>query len=156
MNEKGLKLDKGDFTIEVKYSDEAIQKKLVKFTVVKGNEIVLTADELISMMVNQVNSEVLSAAFVETDRVNVVEVMRGEAIRIDYTHPYPIEFAIIEEGWKIAMIDKDTKVTELTAEYLELVKKKIQPKMIDYMKKFYKSLKTVNLDKKGDEAAKKT
>lgn len=165
MEDKGLKLDKGNYTIEVKYSPEAIEKKLVKFTVVEGKEIVLTADEIISMLVNQVNSEVLSAAFVETDRINVVEVSRqlqavldrdfkkGETIHINYSHPYPLEFAIIEEAWKIATLKKDTKVTELTAEYLADVKKKIKPKMVDYIKKFYKGMKTLNLDGKESPVA---
>ncbi len=155
---KGVKLDKGTFTVEVKYSPEAVEKKLVKFTVNEGKEIVLTADELVSMLVNQVNSETLSAAFVETDRINVVEVSRqlqcvldrdfkkGETININYSHPYPVEFALIEEGWKIANLKKDTKVTELTAEYLEKVKLSIKPHMVDYMKKFYKGFKTVKTD----------
>lgn len=157
MSTKGVKLDKGNFTVEVKYSDEAVEKKLVRFTVVEGKEIVLSADELISMLVNQVNSEVLSAAFVETDRVNVVEVMRqlqcvldkdyqkGQVININYSHPYPVEFALIEEAWKIAVINKDTKVTELTVDYIEEVRKKIQPKMAEYLKKFYKAFKTISL-----------
>ncbi len=158
MEDKGVKLDKGNFTVEVKYSPEAVEKKLIKFTVVDGKEIVLSADELISMLVNQVNSEVLSASFVETDRINVVEVSRqlqvvtdrdfkkGEIININYSHPYPIEFALIEEGWKIAAIKKDTKVTELTADYLEKVKIAIKPNMVEYMKKFYKAFKTVKTD----------
>ncbi len=163
MSTNGMKLERENFTIEVKYSDEAVVKKLVKFTVTKGNEIVLTADEIISMLVNQVNSEVLSAAFVETDRVNVVEVGRqikcvadrdiwkGEVININYSHPYPVEFALIEEAWKIAQINKDTKVTELTVEYLEEVKKKIKPSMVDYMQKFYKSFNSLNLNKNMNE-----
>lgn len=167
MNEnKGVKLDKGNFIVEVKYSDEAIKNKLIKFTVVEGKEIVLTADELISMLVNQVNSEVLSASFIETDRVNVVEVGRqikcvlekdlkkGEVININYVHPYPIEFALIEEAWKIAQIKKDTKVTELTVEYLEEVKKKIKPGMEDYIKKFYQSFKSLDLNKVGKKEEK--
>ena len=161
---KGVKLDKGNFTVEVKYSDEAIAKKLIKFTVVEGKEIVLTADELISMLVNQVNSEVLAATFVETDRINVVEVNRqfgakldkdykkDDIINFNYSHPYPLEFAIIEEVWKIATFKKDTKVTELTAEYIEEVKKKIKPTMVDYAKKFYKSFKGLDL-KGGIDAA---
>ncbi len=163
MSTQGMKLEKENFTIEVKYSEEAIAKKLIKFTVTKGNEIVLTADEIISMLVNQVNSEVLSAAFVEIDRVNVVEVGRqikcvadrdiwkGETININYSHPYPIEFAIIEEAWKIAQINKDTKVTELTVEYLDEVKKKITPSMVDYTQKFYKSFNSLNLNKNMEE-----
>lgn len=165
METKGAKLDKGNFTVEVKYSPEAVEKKLVKFTVVEGKEIVLTADELVSMLVNQVNADTLSASFVETDKIHVVEVMRqlqvvtdrdfkkGEIINLNYSHPYPIEFAIIEEGWKIAAIKKDTKAIELTAEYLESVKKKLKPQMEEYMKKFYKAFKTVNIDKKNPPMA---
>lgn len=159
MNTKGVKLERERFTIEVKYSPEAVEKKLIKFTVKEGDEIVLSADELISMLVHQVNSEVLSATFVESDRINVVEVGRqiqcvldkdlkkGEVININYTHPYPIEFALIEEAWKIAQIKKDTKVTELTVGYIEEVKKKIKPEMVEYIRKFYESFKSINLNK---------
>ncbi len=158
-NNKGIKLEKDNYDIEVKYSDEAIEKKLIKFTLKKGNEIILSADEIISTLVNQVNSEVLSASFVESDRVNVVEVGRqlkcvleedmkkGQIININYTHPYPIEFALIEEAWKIAQIKKDTKVTELTVEYIEEVKKKLKPEMEKYIKKFYESFKGLTLKK---------
>lgn len=158
-NEKGIKLDKGKFTVEVKYSDEAVEKRLIKFTVIEGKEIVLTADELSSMLINQVNSETLSATFVETDRVNVVEVMRqikcvldkdykkGQTININYTHPYPIEFALIEEAWKIAQVQKDVKVMDLTIDYIEEVKKKIKPEMEKYLKKFYQAFKTIDLSK---------
>ncbi len=163
MSKQGKKLDKGNFTVEVKYSPEAVDKKLIKFTVIEGNEIVLSADELVSMLVNQVNSEVLSATFVESDRINVVEVGRqiqcqldkdlkkGEIININYTHPYPIEFALIEEAWKIAQIKKDTKVTEITAEYIESVKKQIKPDMEKYIRKFYESFKSLNLKKTMQE-----
>lgn len=154
---------KENFTIEVKYSDEAIKKKLVKFTVTNGNEIVLTADEIISMLVHQVNSETLSPTFVEMDKINVVEVGRqirckldkdfkkGEIININYSHPYPVEFAIIEEAFKIAKIENNSKVTELTKEFLEGVKTRITPKMVDFTKKFYKSIKSVNVNNKTME-----
>lgn len=166
MKTQGLKLDKGNFTVEVKYSEEAIKNKLVKFTVVEGNEIVISADDLVNMLVNQVNSEVLEATFVESDRINVVEVGRqlkcilerdfkkGEIINLNYIHPYPIEFALIEEAWKIAQINKDTKVTELTVEYIEDVKKKIKPEMSNYIRKFYEAFKSINLNKNKMEETK--
>ena len=159
---KGIKLDKGNYTIEVKYSPKAVAEKLMKFTVVEGNEIVLSMDELISMMVNQVNSETLSATFVETDRINVVEVNRqircvldrdykkGEVVNINYSHPYPIEFALIEEAWKIAKIKGDSEVTGLTVDYINEVKAALKPEMEKYIRKFYESFKSVNLkDKKN-------
>lgn len=162
MSTEGTKLDKGNFIVEVKYSPEAVEKKLIKFTVVQGNEIILTADELVSMLVNQVNSKTLSATFVESDRINVVEVIRqlkcvldrdfkkGELININYTHPYPIEFALIEEAWKIAQIKKDTKITEFTAEYIEEVKTQIKPEMEKYIRKFYDAFKSLKLEQKKE------
>ncbi len=159
MHNKGKKLVRKDFTVEVKYSKEAEEKKLIKFTVKKGKEIVLSADELVSMLVNQVNSEVLAATFVETNRINVVEVMRqivcvmdrdykkGEVVNINYTHPYPIEFALIEEVWRIAKINKDVKALELTSEFIEGVKEKIKPEMKEYIGKFYESFKSLKIKK---------
>lgn len=163
-NNKGIKLVQDTYEIEVKYSPEAIEKKLVKF-VVKGDnkEIVLSADELISVLVNQVNSEVLSATFVETERVNVVEVVRqlqcaldrdykkGEVININYTHPYPIEFALIEEVWKIAKIRGDAPVTVLTDKLIEDVRVQIKPQQVDFLRKFYKSFKNINTEKNMEE-----
>ena len=166
MSTKGMRVERDKFAVEVKYSEEAIEKKLIKFIVKEGNEIVLSADELVGMLVNQVNSDVLSATFVETNRINVVEVVRqikcvldrdfkkDEVIQINYTHPYPIEFALIEEVWKIAQLKKDAKVTELTLEYIEEVKKKIRPDMVEYMKKFYDSFKSININKKMEDETK--
>lgn len=160
MDNKGLKSERENFTVEVKYSDEAIAKKLIKFTVTKGNEVVVSADDLMSILVNQVNAETLSAAFVETNKINVVQVQRqlkcrvdrdlkkGDVVNINYIHPYPVEYALIEEAFKIAQISKDVKVTELTAEYLESVRKRITPKMVDFTKKFYSSFNSINIKNK--------
>ena len=72
----GVIAKKDNFTVEVKYSPDAIAKKLVRFTVTKGTSIEVSADELIGILTNQVNAETLSPAFVETNKVNVVEVGR--------------------------------------------------------------------------------
>ncbi len=160
---KGQRLVKETFDVEVKYSDEAIEKKLIKFIVKEGNEIVLSSDEILSILVSQVNSETLSAAFVESERVNVVEVVRqiqcvldrdykkGEKINIGYQHPYPLEFALIEEVWKIAQIKKTAPVTELTSELIESVRKQIKPQQVEFLRKFYKQFKNINTNKNMDE-----
>jgi hypothetical protein len=159
MTNQGVIAKKENYNVEVKYSPEATDKKLVKFTLTKGDNIEISADELIGILTEQVNMETLAPAFVETDKVNVVEVGRqlqcvldrdmkkGEKININYTHPLPIEFALIEEAYKIASIKKDVKVFELTKEYLESVQKKITPKMKDYIEKFYKSFKNIKVGK---------
>lgn len=153
----GIQLKKENFTIQVKFSKEAIEKKLVRFITKSGDEFVLSADELISILVNQVNMDTLSPTFVDTEKINVVEVGRqlkcvldedmkkGQEININYTHPYPLEFALIEETYKIAKINKDVPVFVLTDKYIEETKKKIKPDMENYLNKFYKSFKQVKL-----------
>jgi hypothetical protein len=150
-------LKQKDYTVEIGYSPEAIEKKLLKFITKSGDEFEVSAEELSSMLVGGVNSEVLEATFVESDRINVVEVGRqmqceltedmkkGQKININYTHPYPIEFALIEEAAKIAKIDMSVPRIVLTKEYIEEVKSKLKPEMNEYMKKFYKSFKNVKI-----------
>lgn len=154
---KGVELKKDDYTVQVKYSPEAVEKKLMKFISKSGDEFVVSADEMINILVQQVNMDTLSPTFVETTKVNVVEVGRqlvcvldkdmtkGQEIRINYAHPYPVEFALIEEAAKIAKINMDVPMMEITKEYLDGVKAKILPEMEEYMKKFYKSFRKVDI-----------
>lgn len=152
-------LKKEKFTLKVNYSPEAIEKKLMKFSTPNGDEFEISADEMSTILIGQVNSELHAATFVESDRVNVVEVTRqirvradrdikkGEEIRLEYKHPYPVEFAIIEEGMKLAKINMDVPVFTLTKEYLDSVKDKITPEQETFINKFYMFFK--NLWNKG-------
>ncbi len=155
---KAVELKKKDYTVQIRYSPKAIEKKLLKFITKKsGDEFEISAEELSSMLVGGVNSETLEATFVESDRINVVEVGRqlkcvldedmkkGQEININYSHPYPLEFALIEEAYKIAKIDQKIPRIEITKEYLDEVKKKIKPEMEEYMNKFYKSFKQLDI-----------
>jgi hypothetical protein len=151
---KPTELKQEKFTIQVNYSEDAIKNKLMKFIPHDG-EFEISADQMATMLIGQVNSELVEATFVESDRVNVVEVERqivaradrdikkGEEIRLTYYHPYPVEFALIEEAMKIAKIRKDVPVFTLTDEYIRAVREKITPeqhKFIDMVYKFFKNL----------------
>lgn len=154
---KPQKLKKDDYTVEIGYSDEAKKKKLMKFITKSGDTFEISAEEMASMLIGGVNSDTLEATFVESDRINVVEVGRqlqcvldkdmkkGEKININYTHPYPIEFALIEEAYKIAKIDESVPRFEITRDYIEKVKAQLKPEMTDYINKFYKSFKNINI-----------
>ena len=156
---KPIELKKENYTIQVGYSPESIEKKLMKFISKSGDEFEISAEEMSSILISQVNSNVLEATFVESDRINVVEVGRqlqcvldkdmkkGEKININYTHPYPIEFALIEEAYKIAKIDESFPKVTLTKEYIDEVKAKLKPEMTEYIEKFYTSFKNVELKK---------
>ncbi len=156
---KGIVAKKDNYTVEVKYSDEAIKEKLVKFTLNEGESFEISADELISILVNQVSSETLAPTFVESTRVNVVQVLRsikakatedipkGKEFSVNYTHPYPLEFAILEEAYKIARIERPGGVMVLTKEFIDEVKEKIKPESEGFIKQFYKSFKETELSK---------
>lgn len=155
LEKKPVELKKEKYTIQVNYSPEAIDKKLMKFITPSGDEFEISADEMATILIGQVRSSVVEATFVESDRVNVVEVTRqirakadrdikkGEEIRIDYTHPYPVEFALIEEAAKLARINKDVPVMELSVEYIERVKEKLTPKQHRFVELFYKFFKNL-------------
>jgi hypothetical protein len=154
---KAKTLKQKDYTVEIGYSDEAIEKRLMKFITKSGDEFVVSADEMSSMIIGGVNSDVLEATFVESDRINVVEVGRqlqcvleedmkkGDKININYTHPYPIEFALIEEAYKIAKIDESVPRFEITKDYIEKVKAQLKPEMTEYINKFYKTFKNIKI-----------
>jgi len=154
---KAKELKKENYTVQIGYSDEAKAKKLMKFITKSGDEFEISAEKLSSMLIGGVNSETLEATFVESDRINVVEVGRqlqcvldedkkkGDKININYTHPYPIEFALIEEAYKIAKIDESVPKITLTREYIDKVKAQLKPEQTEYINKFYKSFKNIDI-----------
>jgi hypothetical protein len=159
MTPKEIKRD--NFTIQVGYSDEASEKKLIKFIPVDNKPFEISAEEMASMLIGGVNSETLEATFVESDRINVVEVGRqlecvldkdmkkGQKININYTHPYPIEFALIEQVYGIAKINMDVPALVLTNDYIKEMRAKIKPEHEKFLQKFYSSFKNLKLNKKS-------
>lgn len=156
---KPKQIKKENYTVQIGYSEEAVEKKLLKFISKSGDEFEISAEELSSMLIGGINSDTLEATFVESDKINVVEVGRqlecvldkdmkkGEKILMNYKHPYPIEFALIEQAMGIAKIDEDVPVTTLTKEYIDKVRSKIKPNQENFIQKFYKSFKNVKLNK---------
>jgi len=150
---KATELKKENFTLQVNYSEEAIEKKLMRFETRSGDVFTISAEEMSTILIGQVNSELVAATFVESERVDVVEVERqlavrldrdfkkGEEIRLTYVHPYPVEFALIEEAAKIAKIRRDVPALRLTNEYINDVRKKITPAQHRFVDSFYKFFK---------------
>lgn len=157
---KAKELKRENYTVRINYSPEAKEKKLMKFISKSGDEFEISAEELSTMLIGGVNSDTLEATFVEADKINVVEVgrqlecrldkdmLKGEKIHINYTHPYPLEFALIEQAYGIAKIDMNVPSVILTQEYLKNIRAKIKPEQENYLQKFYTSFKNINLVKK--------
>ena len=160
-NMEARELKHKNFTVQIGYSPKAKKEKLMKFITKKnGDEFEISSEEMANMLIGGVNSDTLEATFVESDRINVVEVGRqlqcvlekdmkkGEKININYTHPYPLEFALIEQAYQIAKIDESVPKIELTKKYIDKVKAQLKPEMTEYINKFYKSFKNLDLNKK--------
>jgi hypothetical protein len=154
---KAKELKKKDFTVQIGYSPEAIEKKLMKFITKSGDSFEISSEEMSSMLIGGVNSNVLEATFVDSNTIIVVEVRRqlqcildkdmkkDEKININYSHPYPLEFALIEQAYGIAKIDEKIPKVELTKEYLEEFRKKLKPEMEEFTKKFYEGFKNLKI-----------
>lgn len=155
---KAKQIKKEKYTVQIGYSKEAIKKKLLKFIPVDGQEFEISAEELSSMLIGGVNSDTLEATFVESERINVVEVgrqlecvldkdmLKGEKIHINYTHPYPLEFALIEQAYGIAKVDMNVPSVILTSEYIKNIRAKIKPEQENFLQKFYTSFKNIKLN----------
>lgn len=157
---KARELKRDNYTVRIGYSKKAKKEKLLKFILNKGKSFEVSAEELSSMLISGVNNNTLEATFVESDSINVVEVGRqlecvldkdmkkGEKLLINYVHPYPLEFAVLEQVYGIARINMDVPAITLSKEYIEETRKKIKPKQENFIKKFYKAFKNLKLDEK--------
>ena len=157
---KARQIIKKDYTVQIGYSKKAKKEKLLRFISKSGDKFEIKAEDLATMLVGGVNQETLEATFIETDKINVVEVgrqlkavldkdmRRGSVIRLNYAHPYPLEFAIIEQVMGIAKINMDVPVFTLTKKYTDEAKKKLKPGQEKFIEKFYKSFKNIKPNKK--------
>jgi hypothetical protein len=157
---KGVIADKKDYTVELKYSPKAERDQLIKFTAKKGNSFEVSAPQMIELVSQYVNGQDLEPVFVDTERIKVVYVERqmeavldrdfkaGEKIRLNYKHPYPLEFAIIEEAYNIAKIDSSRPGFEVTPELMKQVKRNTPQKSKTFIEKFYQAFKNLSLGRK--------
>jgi hypothetical protein len=164
MNQKNnmepRELKRKNYTVQIGYSKKASDKKLLKFIPKDLRGFEISAEDLSSMLIGGVNSETLEATFVYSDKINVVEVGRqlecvldkdmkqGDRIRLNYTHPYPLEFALIEQAYGIAKVNMDVPVFELTKEYIKKIRTMIKPQQETFLQKFYSSFKNIKIGKK--------
>lgn len=157
---KAKEIKKKDYTVQIGYSKKAINEKLLRFVSKSGDKFEISAEELSSMLIGGVNSDTLEATFVESERINVVEVGRqlecvldkdmkkGEKIRLNYVHPYPLEFALIEQAYGIAKVNMDVPALTLTKEYIKKVRSMEKPEQKNFLDKFYKGFKNLKFTKK--------
>lgn len=158
-DKKGFKSVQDGYTVEIKYNDESKNKKLIKFSVGESS-FEISTEKLIELVSHYVNGEELAPMFVDNERINIVYVKRqiqarldkdfkeGDILNFEYSHPYPLEFAILEEASKLALIEKDREGVIVTPELIKRVKDAMPSQNENFIKKFYESFKNLFLSKK--------
>ena len=159
----GMIADKGDYKVSVKYSDEAIEKKLMKFETPSGDSFEISVEHMIELVSHYVNGSDLAPMFVDNERIKIVYVTRnmkfklekdfkaGEEIIVAYEHPYPLEFAILEEAFNIALIKPEKMGFIVTPEIIAEVKRRIPQDSKKFIEKLYQSNENLNLNKEEEE-----
>jgi hypothetical protein len=157
MAKQAKRLDTETYSLEINYDETAVTKKLIKFIPKEGIPFEISAEDMISFLVNQVNMNTLEPTFVDTEKINICDVYReikvkldrdfkeGEIIQLGYKTPYPLEFAVLEAIYNIAKVEEGAEVFSLTKEMIYKYKTEIKPEQVDYVKKFYEGHKGLNL-----------
>lgn len=149
-NNKGFKLDNKDFKIEVKYSEEAEKKELIKLTPKKGKSIEINADALLGIIASQFKTKefALALADTEVDKIYLVEAIRqiyfdadkdykkGDKIHLKFPHMYPYVLAALEETYNICKMNGD--VQSVPVEIYKQVLEKLGEINRPFIEKFYK------------------
>jgi len=163
MSKEHMKSEQDNYTVEINYTPEATEKKLIKFTATsEDNSFEIDVDKIIELISLHVNMDKLSPVFVDTEAINMVSVNRtlnltverdiekGEEITINYSHPYPVEFALLEELYKIAKIDESTPAITISKEFIEEHRSKIHPDNEKFVKSIYSQYMDKDLRKNFD------
>lgn len=121
--QQGFKTENKDFDIEVRYSDDASKKELLRFTAKKGKTFEINADSLLGIIASQFKTKDFALALADTEINNifVVETERyinatldrdfkkGEKISFPFKHMYPYVLAAVEETYKICKMTGEVK-----------------------------------------------
>lgn len=147
---QGFVSETENFKIEIKYSDEAVEKELIKFTPKKGKSVEINADALIALIATNFKTKEIGLALMDTEINNifVVEAERyinatldrdfkkGETISFPFKHMYPYVLAAVEETYKICKITG--KVESVPKEVYEETLKKLGELNKEFIEKYYK------------------
>lgn len=145
-NEKqGFVAQKRDYSVEIKYSEEAREKKLIRFTAKRKNRsFEISLDEFINLVMIHLNKEYVPMLQTVQESVEMVEAIRtlnfkctkdfkeGEEMSIQYIQPMPLEFAIAEEAYKMAKMQGD--IVRVPLEDIQRTADDLSQRQKNYMK----------------------
>ena len=147
---KGQVSHKKDYSVVVRYSDNAIKNDLIKFIPKSKKPFVIQLGEMVDLLSKFVSQDVLAPTLMDNKVVNMIKVQRalvftpnkdinaGETINIPFEHMMPIEYAIAEEAVGVAKISD--KVVTINDKLLQQAKKRVDDRVKDFAKASYESM----------------
>lgn len=159
-NKKGYIFSGPEYSVMMKYSDDASKKKNIKFIPRQGRPFEISTENFVELLSKHVNFETLAPAFIHNKQINMVRVARGinftpnrdikagETIQIPFQHMVPIEFAVAEEALGVAHIDERVKTINKKAfdRAMERVTKEVE----EYAMEQYRALLKSQLESKNN------
>lgn len=150
---RGFIAHKEKYKIEIKYSEKAEKKELIKFTVKKGTAFEMSIRELVDLVALHFNKKMIAPMFVESNTVHMTEVTRvlkgvvtqdmkvGDEINIPYKHFIPYAFAVCEEAMNLCKVEgRPIREYVISEEDFELAKKSVDQKVVDFTNLVYKPI----------------
>ena len=160
---EAIKAVKRDYSVELKYSDEAKEKKLIKFTALRRNrEFVISLDEITRLIMLHLNKDYIPMLEVVNECVDMVITERsisgvcsrdfkeGETISFNFEQPMPVEMAVAEQAFNICRINGD--VVKVPAENLLKAETELSARQKQYLEFAHKEyMKKLNKEKEEQE-----
>jgi hypothetical protein len=118
----GMKTEQEDYTLEINYDDNAVEKGLIKIIPKEGvKEIILSSDALLDIIGHRIQGRGIAITLAEIDRQEIwmMEVERqfnfvaekdykkGDAIAVNGVHPYPVLLFAAEQEFNTCKEGKD-------------------------------------------------
>jgi len=147
---KGQISHRPDYTVVVRYSDNAIKNNLIKFITKKGESFEVQLGDMVDLLSKFVSQEILAPTLMDNKVVNMIKVQRalqfipnkdikaGELVNIPFEHMMPVEYAIAEEALGVSVIPD--KIKTINHKALQQAQKRVQDGVKEFSRAAYESM----------------
>lgn len=152
-----LRKDQGEFfendslRIDVKFSDEAKEKELIKFTSKNGEPIIFSAGEMLDLIREQFREKNLAASLTTADTTFIPsveaavpiffnankDIKEGELVQFFAPMQIPLGIALVMEANRLCTI-KGTEILKIPTTEFEEAKKTLAEESKEFVEKFFK------------------
>lgn len=154
---KRLQKDKGEIfeneflKIETKFSEEAVEKELIKFTSKNGEPIIFSAGEMLDMIREQFRQKNLAASLTTADTTFIPsveaavpisfnankDIKEGELVQFFAPMQIPLGIALVMEAIKLCTI-KGIEILKVPTTEFEEAKTTLAESNKEFVEKFFK------------------